>query len=112
MYVLTSILFFVFFYPGVEGGIVVAKCENKEWGFGYDAATGEYTDLLKSGVIDPAKVHQRHLRPINTINRRKDGIRSKFPPPVTLFLYFARFKVVRTINRTGRLYRTGSPPVV
>lgn len=41
---------------GIEGGIVVAKCENKEWGYGYDAAVGEYNDLLESGVLDPAKV--------------------------------------------------------
>lgn len=41
---------------GVEGGIVVAKCDNKEWGFGYNAANSEYCDLLKAGVLDPAKV--------------------------------------------------------
>lgn len=35
---------------------MVAKCENKEWGYGYDAAVGEYNDLLESGVLDPAKV--------------------------------------------------------
>ena len=42
---------------GVEGGIVVAKCENKDWGYGYNAATGEYLDLLVAGVLDPAKVN-------------------------------------------------------
>ncbi|CAM9904018.1 unnamed protein product, partial [Scytosiphon promiscuus] len=41
---------------GVEGGIVVAKCENKEWGFGYNAANAEYCNLLEAGVLDPAKV--------------------------------------------------------
>ncbi|CAN0199364.1 unnamed protein product [Ascophyllum nodosum] len=41
---------------GVEGGIVVAKCEKEGWGFGYNAATGEYLDLLEAGVLDPAKV--------------------------------------------------------
>lgn len=35
---------------------MVAKCENKEWGYGYDASAGEYNDLLESGVLDPAKV--------------------------------------------------------
>lgn len=45
-----------FFSAGMEGGIVVAKCENKDWGYGYDAAIGEYNDLLESGVLDPAKV--------------------------------------------------------
>eukprot|EP00904_Undaria_pinnatifida_P014037 jgi/Undpi1/9764/HiC_scaffold_27.g12220.m1 len=41
---------------GGWGGIVVAKCENKDWGYGYNAATGEYLDLLVAGVLDPAKV--------------------------------------------------------
>lgn len=41
---------------GVEGGIVVAKCENKDWGYGYNAANSEYCDLLEGGVLDPAKV--------------------------------------------------------
>ena len=40
----------------MEGGIVVAKCENQDWGFGYNAATGEYLNLLEAGVLDPAKV--------------------------------------------------------
>lgn len=46
----------MFFFAGVEGGIVVAKCENKEWGYGYNAANAEYCDLLEAGVLDPAKV--------------------------------------------------------
>lgn len=41
---------------GVEGGIVVAKCENEDWGYGYNAANSEYGDLLTGGVLDPAKV--------------------------------------------------------
>lgn len=41
---------------GVEGGIVVAKCDDQEWGYGYNAASSEYGDLLKGGVLDPAKV--------------------------------------------------------
>lgn len=39
---------------------MVAKCDNKEWGYGYDASVGEYTDLMKSGVLDPAKVGCKH----------------------------------------------------
>ena len=42
---------------GVEGSIVVAKVlENKNDNYGYDAQTGEYGDLVKFGIIDPAKV--------------------------------------------------------
>ena len=58
---------------GVEGGIVVAKCEKEGWGFGYNAATGEYLDLLEAGVLDPAKVSiarvgQRRARTQDFIN--------------------------------------------
>jgi chaperonin GroEL len=41
---------------GVEGAVVVAKVATLGEGNGYNAATGEYGDLLKQGVIDPVKV--------------------------------------------------------
>lgn len=42
---------------GVSGEIVVGKVmESKEYNFGYDAQNGEYVDMMKSGIIDPAKV--------------------------------------------------------
>lgn len=42
---------------GVSGEIVVGKLmENKDYNFGYNAQTGEYVDMMKSGIIDPAKV--------------------------------------------------------
>ncbi len=42
---------------GVSGEIVVGKVmENSEYNFGYNAQTGEYTDMMASGIIDPAKV--------------------------------------------------------
>ena len=42
---------------GVSGEIVVGKImENKDYNFGYNAQTGEYVDMMKSGIIDPAKV--------------------------------------------------------
>jgi chaperonin GroEL len=41
---------------GVEGAIVIEKVRNGTGAFGYNAATDEYTDLIKAGVIDPAKV--------------------------------------------------------
>ncbi|HET9066786.1 MAG TPA: chaperonin GroEL [Gemmatimonadales bacterium] len=48
---------------GVEGSIVVAKVrESKEPGFGYNAATDEYEDLVKAGVIDPTKVTRTALQ--------------------------------------------------
>ena len=48
---------------GVEGSIVVGKVlENKGASFGYNAQTEEYGDLVKMGVIDPAKVVRTALQ--------------------------------------------------
>ena len=47
---------------GLEGGVVVDKVRNLEAGHGLDAATGEYVDLLKAGIIDPAKVTRSALQ--------------------------------------------------
>ncbi|PWR18256.1 chaperonin GroEL [Zavarzinia compransoris] len=42
---------------GTDGSIVVGKLlESKSTAWGYDAQKGEFTDLLKAGIIDPAKV--------------------------------------------------------
>jgi chaperonin GroEL len=42
---------------GFEGAIIVGKIkESKDSNFGFNAATGEFEDLLKAGVIDPKKV--------------------------------------------------------
>ena len=42
---------------GVDGAVIVGKIlENSDTNFGYDASKGEYTDMLKSGIIDPTKV--------------------------------------------------------
>jgi len=41
---------------GLEGEVVAEKCRGKPFGFGYNAATDTYEDLLVSGVLDPAKV--------------------------------------------------------
>ncbi len=41
---------------GVEGAVVVAKVREGAGGFGYNAATDKYEDLIAAGVIDPAKV--------------------------------------------------------
>jgi chaperonin GroEL len=41
---------------GFEGSIIVEKVRAEKEGYGFNAATGEYEDLVKSGVIDPKKV--------------------------------------------------------
>jgi chaperonin GroEL len=41
---------------GAEGSVVVAKIADMPAGSGYNAATGEYGDLMAQGIIDPVKV--------------------------------------------------------
>ena len=41
---------------GAEGSVVVEKVKSLPKGEGYDAAKGEYVDMVKSGIIDPTKV--------------------------------------------------------
>ncbi|MGO4572938.1 chaperonin GroEL [Microvirga sp. 2TAF3] len=48
---------------GVEGSIVVGKInENKSDTFGFNAQTEEYVDMLKAGIVDPAKVVRTALQ--------------------------------------------------
>ena len=48
---------------GVEGSIVVAKVrEAKDKAYGYNAATDEYVDMVKAGIIDPTKVTRTALQ--------------------------------------------------
>ncbi|HXK23523.1 MAG TPA: chaperonin GroEL, partial [Myxococcota bacterium] len=47
---------------GVDGSIVVDKVRNGKGGFGYNAATDSYEDLVKAGVIDPTKVVRTALQ--------------------------------------------------
>ena len=47
---------------GAEGSIVVKKVREGKGDFGYNAATDEYGDLLRPGVIDPAKVVRTALQ--------------------------------------------------
>ncbi|BDH08299.1 MULTISPECIES: chaperonin GroEL [Streptomyces] len=46
---------------GQEGYVIVSKVKDLEKGHGYNAATGEYGDLVKAGVIDPVKVTRSAL---------------------------------------------------
>ncbi|WP_328329132.1 chaperonin GroEL [Kribbella sp. NBC_00382] len=50
------------FNAGLEGGVVVEKVRNLEPGWGLNAATGEYVDLIATGIIDPAKVTRSALQ--------------------------------------------------
>jgi chaperonin GroEL len=47
---------------GLEGGVIVERVRNLDGAFGLNAATGEYEDLFKAGVIDAAKVTRSALQ--------------------------------------------------
>ena len=47
---------------GLEGGVVVEKVKSMKGNEGFNAANGEYTDLVKLGVIDAAKVTRSALQ--------------------------------------------------
>ncbi len=41
---------------GVEGSVIVERLKKEKLGIGYNAATGEWVDMIQAGVVDPAKV--------------------------------------------------------
>jgi chaperonin GroEL len=41
---------------GADGDVIVNQVLEKSGAYGYDANSGEFTDMLKAGIIDPAKV--------------------------------------------------------
>ena len=47
---------------GVEGAIIVERLKKEKPGFGYNAATGEWVDMLQAGIVDPAKVARTALQ--------------------------------------------------
>jgi chaperonin GroEL len=47
---------------GLEGGVVAEKVRSLDVGHGLNAATGEYVDMFKAGIIDPAKVTRSALQ--------------------------------------------------
>ena len=52
---------------GWEGSVVVNKVKEGKDAFGFNARTGEYEDLIKAGVIDPAKVTKTALKNASSI---------------------------------------------
>jgi chaperonin GroEL len=50
------------FNAGLEGSVIVERIKNEEVGVGFNAATGEWVDMIKAGVVDPAKVTRSALQ--------------------------------------------------
>nr|APP88006.1 chaperonin GroEL [Paulinella micropora] len=47
---------------GANGAVVAENVKNKPFNEGYNAATGEYVDMLAAGIVDPAKVTRSGLQ--------------------------------------------------
>ena len=53
---------------GEDGSVVVGKIlENQTYGYGFDAQTGEYVDMVKKGIIDPTKVVRQALQDASSV---------------------------------------------
>lgn len=47
---------------GLEGSVIIDKVRSEEPGFGFDALTEEYVNMVESGILDPAKVTRSALQ--------------------------------------------------
>ncbi|MGD8580141.1 MAG: chaperonin GroEL [Lysobacterales bacterium] len=52
---------------GEEGSVVLNKVREGKGNFGYNAATGEYTDMIEAGILDPTKVVRTALQNASSI---------------------------------------------
>jgi chaperonin GroEL len=67
---------------GQDGGVVVAKVVEGKGNFGYNALIGEYTDLVKAGIIDPTKVTRSALQnaaSVSTLLLTSDALIADMP---------------------------------
>ncbi len=47
---------------GANGAVIAERVKEKEFNVGFDAATGDYTDMFEAGIVDPAKVTRSALQ--------------------------------------------------
>ena len=55
------------FNAGEEGSVIVENVRKAGKGFGYNVMTGEYVDMIKTGIVDPAKVTRSALQNASSI---------------------------------------------
>ncbi len=55
-------LYTIAYNAGVEGAVVINRVKESEIGMGYDVLTEEYVDMVKAGILDPAKVTRSALQ--------------------------------------------------
>ncbi|MBQ4482460.1 MAG: chaperonin GroEL, partial [Lachnospiraceae bacterium] len=47
---------------GLEGAVIINKVRDSKVGMGFNALTEEYTDMVKTGILDPLKVTRSALQ--------------------------------------------------
>lgn len=52
---------------GKDGSVVIEEVKRQEKGFGYDASEDKYVDMIKAGIIDPAKVTRTALQNASSV---------------------------------------------
>ena len=71
---------------GLEGSVIVNKVRESEVGTGFDALKGEYTDMVASGILDPAKVTRSALQNAtsvaSTLLTTESVVANKKEPPM------------------------------
>jgi chaperonin GroEL len=55
-------LFHIAANAGLEGSVIINKVKESPVGFGFDAYKEEYVDMIKAGILDPAKVTRSALQ--------------------------------------------------
>ena len=55
-------LFYIANNAGLDGSVIVNKVRESAAGVGYDALKDEYVDMVKAGILDPAKVTRSALQ--------------------------------------------------
>ena len=55
-------LFHIAANAGLEGSVIINKVRESEVGVGFDALKEEYVDMVKAGILDPAKVTRSALQ--------------------------------------------------
>jgi len=62
LFALDAPLFHIAFNAGVDGAVIVNKVKESPVGVGYDVLKNEYVDMVKAGILDPAKVTRSALQ--------------------------------------------------
>ena len=60
-------LFHIAANAGLEGSVIINKVKEMETGWGFDALKEEYVDMVKAGILDPAKVTRSALQNANSV---------------------------------------------